>query len=248
MTLVHTFAPIAKERTSSRLRSLQHIEKPAIRDLARAQAFKPEDLSNVIFNGKLPEYTEKPFATIPHVQFTDLPVTFSLSTTFDPTTSNGIQEVARRVARIGARAPYLKVDVSRFPNWVVAHLVQAYQRGLQKWCEYVEKEIATYCKTYESQINWAIVTQSGLPYLFRGAVLSYEQKVWIAANTFIDKNEEQEFWLKMRESLLPWLDYKMWVELDKVKKNKRINTAFESQRKAMVEGKMEDLETLDIIK
>ncbi|MCK9543212.1 MAG: hypothetical protein M0R03_14420 [Novosphingobium sp.] len=137
---------------------------------------------------------------------------------------------------------YIK-EGKKLPFLLSPYLVDEFINVSNNWRDYVLENIKEVCETEGSKINWKIVQTSGISYIFKND-LSFLQKLWVYVNTLEDKKEWMRITNDIRESVLPWLNLELWSKLKKTEGNTRENVEYEKQRKAMIEGKTEDLEII----
>jgi len=151
-----------------------------------------------------------------------------------------LEDLGKSIIKIGNTFQTKSIPLNKYPIWIVNLLRDSYIKGLNLWQEYIQNELREFCKTEYSKLNWHVVEQGGLSFLFTPP-LTFEQKLWIGLNKRISENEKFDLILHIRDSLLPWLNYELWKVQEKSKKNKRTNIDYDKQRKALVEGRLEEL-------
>ena len=223
------------------MRSLQHIEKP-VRNL-QVEYFNHNDLANLIFHSVFPIYQDKPLLEISNLPFKDILITFSLSL-LSKEEDSIIDILKRSIKYVGEKEVNNLEFLDTFPRWAINLLFNSYSKGMELWAEYLDKELQDFCKTDFSKLQWEVVVRGGINFLFTPP-LRYEQKLWVAINSMIEKNEQREFLIDIRESLLPWINNELWHAIKKNEDKKRVNVAYDEQRKKLFEG---DLEELDVIR
>lgn len=75
---------------------------------------------------------------------------------------------------------------------------------------------------------WTTCLSGGTSQIF--PTLTTERMLWLQANHSIDKVDSQTFAIQLTESLYPWLNNKLYHEIETIKKNKHTNDAYEEQR------------------
>jgi hypothetical protein len=140
------------------------------------------------------------------------------------------------------------------PPWCITALLQTYTTHATKWQAYFIEELHNFCKEGTSRFYWSLLQKAGIEEVFSKRPLSLEQQLWISIQDNQIKKEENAFLIALRDSLLPWLNPKMWQEIQEKKEKTRSNIAYEEQRKQMVLGNFplqvetEDTTDWDVIK
>jgi hypothetical protein len=135
--------------------------------------------------------------------------------------------------------------LNNFPSWLVILIQKRYKEEVNNWIEYLFDNIDDFCKeNSESLINSGILDKGGISLIFNNK-LTFEQKLWVSVQSKLSKNEITRFVTEIRDSLLPWLNINLYNKVQDKEKNTRTNTAYEEQRRKLLEG---NLEELDVIK
>jgi hypothetical protein len=140
-------------------------------------------------------------------------------------------------------------DIEASPDWVLKLTVPLFQalwsiyaKKSVWWMTVCRKHIPEICKESTSRAYWTLVKDlHELP-----ERLSYEQGLWVLNNIRIDKEENIEIVGRALESLHPWLQPDIWMEIQK--KETRTNVLYEQQRGQMLAGTFSaNTQDLDII-
>lgn len=193
---------------------------------AKSYQFTLKDIEFAIFLNKNPLVATKPF---PFRKIKNHTITFEVPFLF--------KEISLK-----EMFDYIK-EGKKLPFLLSPYLVDEFINVSNNWRDYVLENIKEVCETEGSKINWKIVQTSGISYIFKND-LSFLQKLWVYVNTLEDKKEWMRITNDIRESVLPWLNLELWSKLKKTEGNTRENVEYEKQRKAMIEGKTEDLEII----
>jgi len=123
---------------------------------------------------------------------------------------------------------------------MLGRVIKEYKEGIEKWEDYIINNLEKYCETFESKLKWTLVKTTGVNTVL-SLPLSLEQSLWIFYCSKNDEKEKIELMIKLRDSLLPWINPELWDKVQKQKENARFNSAYEKIHKQI-------LEELDIIK
>jgi len=193
--------------------------------------FNFDDITNVLFYNKKPVYFITPFRDIIKYQII-IPTYLSL---FDKNTSD-IYTILKSAVQNDRIYNYLL----KLPAWMLGRVIKEYKEGIEKWEDYIINNLEKYCETFESKLKWTLVKTTGVNTVL-SLPLSLEQSLWIFYCSKNDEKEKIELMIKLRDSLLPWINPELWDKVQKQKENARFNSAYEKIHKQI-------LEELDIIK
>ena len=231
------------------MRALIRTEAPA----PALQPFKHEDIANVLFRQQSPIRIDTPFATSSVTSLQRLRVAFSLILVQDVT--NTFQLLSTVVYTDASAKKAMSVDMLHtLPPWCITELMKCYTKHASEWQQYFVEELGKFCEEGISRFYWSLLQQAGAEEVFRKRPLSFEQQLWISVQDGQIKKEENAFTVALRDSLLPWLNPKMWQEWQEKKNKTRENEAYEEQRKQMVLGNfpnqvdVEEAQDWDVVK
>lgn len=217
------------------LRNLFNIEPAAIKPTNK---FDYNNLNNVLFNNVSPLFTITPFKDINNlsIQNISLPVVLFISET--PLHTYEILEKA---------FPNKKIFeyILKLPAWMLGRIVVKYKEISNLWVEYVFANMKEYCKTLESKLRWSTLKQAGTNNVFKE--LTMERILWIFFCQTLEKEEQVDFIVQVRDSLLPWFNYEMWQKVEKSKANKRENINYEEIKNTILTQSVIDTSDLDIV-
>lgn len=128
--------------------------------------------------------------------------------------------------------------------YLISKLWDSFKSALEEWSDYIKDNVETFCRKNVSRSNWIIynhASKTPIKYMID------EQKMWILYSTIIDKEENIDLIEAVRDSIIPWINPKLWSDVEKHKVAKHDNVAFNRQRKAMVEADSELPKDLDVI-
>lgn len=203
---------------------------------SNGRTFNFDDITSFLFEEKPFEVTTFPFKHWKNSSLRYIPVTFRLQHSFSDNIS--LKDITSVVVKI-QNTPMTPHQVSKLPLAILSVFCTQYLQQIARWGEYLYKNIKEYSVTPTSIVKWAAVK-----YLGTSSKKDYANAVW--AN--ICSNNDREFWvnftISIRESLLPWLNPQMYIKYKDTKDNTRVNVAYDSQKRAMVEGRMQDIEAL----
>lgn len=209
--------------------------------------FDHDTLTNALFFSTPPIFTDTPFSSFSREPLARVKIGFCASLPLVPVSS--ITSLGKNILSFNGHSVRDTEAVKRLSPKLVSILLQSYLEGVKQWQEFLIENLEEYCKdnTY-SQLKWSVVSGAGVQSVF-SLPLTSEQQLWIDMNRMIDRDRQTEFILKIRESLLPWLNPQLFASQEKRKKNLRQNVDYEVQRRKMITGTFIDDDTdLDIIK
>jgi len=206
----------------------------------RSSKFTFEDIANTLFHNKCPQVVIKPFT---HIKDSIInKISFSVELSIFKENLNILEILASSI--VGNSKNNFEY-LSKLPDWIVLLIQKYYKEELNNWIDYLFDNINEFCeKNSESLINSNVLDKGGIALLFPDK-LTFEQKLWISVHFKIDKNEMIKFVTEIRDSLLPWLNTDLYNKVKDKQENTRTNVAYESQRRKMLEGNLDDL---DIVK
>jgi hypothetical protein len=231
------------------VRALTRIEVP----VPVLQPFKHEDIANVLFRQQSPIRIDTPFATSSVVSLQRLRVAFSLILVQD--VADTFQLLSQVVyADASAKTKISQKTLQTLPPWCITSLLKGYTKYIAEWQKYFTEEIHNFCKEGTSRFYWTVLQKAGVEEVFSKRPLSLEQQLWISVQDSQIQRESNAFMIALRDSILPWLNPKMWQEIQEKKEKTRTNIDYEEQRKQMVLGNFptqvsqEDTTDWDVIK
>lgn len=217
------------------MKTLNHIEKP----VTKLVKFQLADINQAIFHSTPPSVTVQPFIDLKD------PVLSRSSFTFRLHIYEGLKSVLEVLAfsltgNTEENYKYLK----QLPDWILNLLYKQYKENFDAWADYFFENINEFCRTdSESIINWNLASKGGFSLLFDGK-LNFEQKMWVSSCSGEEKKEWREFIIDIKESMLPWMNLELYQKVKEKETNTRENTAYEEQKKKLLEGKLEDLDII----
>ena len=231
------------------MRALTRIEVPA----KVLQPFKHEDIANVLFRQQSPIRIDTPFATSSVVSLQRLRVAFSLILLQD--VADTFQLLSQVVYKDdSANTKITEKILHTLPPWCITELLKCYTKHASEWQKYFVEELQEFCKDNVSRFYWSVFQKAGAEEVFSKRPLSTEQQLWISVQDGQIQRESNDFMIALRDSLLPWLNPKMYQEIQEKKEKTRSNEAYAEQRKQMVLGNFpmqvteENTEDWDVIK
>lgn len=179
----------------------------------KKETFTYQDITNLLFAGEPPTVT----------CLLSLPV--KISVTYKLFAVDTLPEFASKCV--------LGTNLLKFPFWIFNAIYENYKIQIGLWFDYLFKHMPNYCeKEPLSIITWAIFQHD--PSVIK--ITSIEKSIWIYNNVFLEKKLDQKFILDIRESLLPWMNSKLYAELRNKQENTRINSAYEQQRQQLLDA------------
>jgi hypothetical protein len=226
------------------LKSLFNIEKP----VQKQGIFKHEDLVQALFFSNPVLYTDKPFKKTRIPSLRDVSVTFSLK---EPSKEidfrDSLSILSSAVTKYNDKLVADKTIFRSLPGWVLLVLLNSYSNGLKQWYKYLNTEMRKFCENSYSKIQWELVKLDP-KLVFKEYPLTYTQMIWIGFNSSADKKEHYDLIKNFQEGLMPWLNIDLWREIEKKKKNTRINVDYEEQHKKLIEeATPEKNDDLDVV-
>jgi hypothetical protein len=213
------------------VRALIHTEAP----VKVLQPFHHEDIANVLFRQQSPIRIDTPFATSSVASLQRLRVAFSLKLV--PDITDTFQLLSQVVYTDAFATTFTSCDILRkLPPWSIGELMKCYTKHTSGWQRYFVEELGKFCEEGTSRFYWALLQKAGLEEVFVKRPLSLEQQLWVSVQDGQIQKEQNTFTIALRDSLLPWLNPKMWQEMQDRKEKTRTNEAYDVQRKQMVLG------------
>ncbi len=208
--------------------------------------FSHDILLNSIFYRTYPVFTDTPFQSIKFLPLSHLKVTYFLKT-FD--SSQSLDTLLSKVlSQINGKNVENMDALRGLSPFMFKLLFDSFIKGMGEWQKYLFSNIEEFCKESSfSKIQWSIVENNGIAYIFKDNELTLEQKVWITCNNTLSKDSKSKFILDLRESLLPWFNNELWKVLEKRKQNYRENSDYENQKNELRKSQLSS-EDLDEIK
>jgi hypothetical protein len=225
------------------LKSLFNIEKP----VQKQGTFKHGDLAQALFSSNPVLYMDKPFKKVRIPSLRDVPVTFSLDSSKITGLKDSLSILSVVIVNYNGKSISDPSVFRKLPPWILLVLMESFSKGLREWYDYTNSEMLKFCERPYSKVQWSIAKLDSRM-LFSKYPLSYVQTIWVAVNSGVDKKEHYDTIRNFQEGLMPWLNLNMWREMEKKKKNTRVNTDYEEAHRKMVEeANPETNEDLDII-
>jgi hypothetical protein len=201
--------------------------------------------------------TDTPFTRSSSLSLQQLPVTFGLSFFDDHFQGTALELLSRILYKDSSASEHMSPEaVAVLPSWCLIEVIKAYSTYQKLWQEYFQKEISSFCKTHISHFYWTLLSTIGEGEVFpfktaEQKTLNTEQRLWVYFASSTAQEEAFEFTISIRDSLLPWLNPKMFQEVQEKKKNTRQNAQYDQDHAAMVLGQgpsSEEEDELDIVK
>lgn len=197
-------------------------------------SFSHNDITNLLFNNQFPKYETYPFKKWKHSPLCNTSVTFEIR----HSNKDNIVPTDLLSTKIYLNNDLLiKSSLLSLSHTVFYRLIDVYVEVNTIWQEYFYTNISTYCDTSFSAIKWHDVKYSGIE-----GKRTIEKAVWVTACAAKDREFWTEFAISMRESLLGWLNPKMYEVYQQKKEKTRYNVRYDEFRLAMAEGRMKDLD------
>jgi len=222
------------------MRSLRTFTEPEKQKIK----FTYYDLTNCLFYNQPPVHTFHPFKYLSPQSLRSLSLTAKVFLSDPPLIPKLLLE--KHLFAINGNEIKDTESWKKITPWMLSAILIEIKRGVKAWKNYIVAEMDDYCKTFDSLIQWSYVKQGGVNQLFPAP--SPEQKYWLTANDYLDKQDIYTYVDAVKESILPWLDLQLWKNVKKKKENTRTNIDYERQRKEFIERSIVDEESLDIIK
>ena len=201
--------------------------------------FNLKTIEDALFSNKNPLVTVFPF---PINSLKKISVTFEVPFLYNE--SLEIRQIVNYVKKIDNKETRIsdkESTIYKFPFILLPLITVSFTRIVTAWYSYLFDNLKEFSDTEVSLINWKVIQSNGISFIFKNE-LSLLQKLWISLNA----QNDREFWLKtatdIRETLLPWLNYDLWSKIEKNKENTRENADYEEQKRAMVEGRIKDID------
>lgn len=207
------------------------------------ELFSKDDIFNAIFNDQYPSVVTKPFKKLGRY-LGSIQVVFSL---VPP--SSLFETLHRSIITFNKKPVSKSLNIIReLPMWSVNLLWMEYNNYLKMWYEYVQDNIGDLAReNSDFKLQGVLFSQLGAGFVFKEKSLTFEQRIWIFANFYREKDDQIRLIKDVRDSVLPWMNYKMWSDVEKNKKNTKQNVDYEKQKRQMIEGSF-GKEELDEIK
>lgn len=220
------------------MRNLLHIES-IVQKPTNSQQFDYNDITNTLFFNIQPIFVIQPFKDLKNLVIQNISLPLSLFLSYKPLTIYSMLEKS---------FPYKNTFnyVLQLPAWMLGRVVEKYKEGVDSWSRYLMDNLKEYCKTFESKWYWSTLRNTGKEHVFKGEI-TVEKMLWIYFCENLDKEEQADFILKIREGLLPWFNYELWQQMEKKKENTRENVKFEEIREKILFNSSVKDEDLDII-
>jgi len=211
--------------------------------------FEHIDIFKAIFENESPQVVSFPFEKFNHPDIQSFNVVYSLDV---QPRSNGVFTALCNVVKsddISSSKEKIKGIFEKLPPWMVSHILQDYKKYETQWVQYIVDNIQDFCKTRaDSKYYWNILKYTNIENVFKNKKLTVEQLFWIDTNASTEAFNEKDFMIKLKDSLLPWINPGMYKEMKSKDDNTRTNIDYEKQRQQMLDGSFEGEDDLDIIK
>jgi len=195
----------------------------------KRKKFTHNDISNIIFYNTPPLHTFYPFQQLK--AFSKKRISLTIRVTLPGSYRNELDIAVNALFSIGEIEVKNKYQV---PGWFVIFIIPEYNIVNKEWLMYLSKEINNFCEfDFNSKLQWSSFKRGEA--LFNGEI-SFERKLWIYSNDLLDQRNDHKFIIDVKESLLPWLNPKLFTEVQKKKENTRVNVDYEKQRKELFES------------
>jgi hypothetical protein len=200
--------------------------------------FNYNDLNNVLFNNIPPLFIITPFKDINNliIQNISLPTVVFIS--YSPLHIYETLEKAFPDKNLFDK-------ILKLPPWILGRIITKYKEGANLWIEYVLENLKEYCKTFESKLHWNTLKVSGVNNVFKE--LTMERILWMYFCQNIEKEEQVDFIMQVRDSLLPWFNYDLWQKVEKSKENRRENVNYEEIKNTILTKSVINDNDLDIV-
>ena len=206
--------------------------------------FTEDSLWGTIFENKPPLFTTRPFFYMPGAHlFRNMQVTFGIQ--LSDLQGSALDILGKNLVSFGGKKNTDPSNVRELPLFIVEHLLKAYKDGVSEWYDFLEKNIESFCSSSRVKYKWRLLKLAGVGSVFSNSKLTYEQSTFINMCSILEQNDNLKLIEDIRESILPWLNPKMYTDIETKKKNTRENVAYERQKLKMLQG---DLDQLDMVK
>lgn len=205
------------------MRALNYVE-PKAED---KPVFKFSDISNVLFNSQPVILTVHPFRASNFSLIRQL--SFDIQLVSIDVNTNLLDTLANIVLKINNRFVTENTFYLLYP-WMFLPIIKEVYKQLDRWYVYVIENMDEFCDTTESIMNWQVVKTSGIDGIFIERPLKFEQRYWISTNVMQDRKNLYKYIDNIRESLLPWLNSKLYHAYIEKRDNTRINVNYEDTR------------------
>lgn len=208
---------------------MQSIIRDVVSEKKNRATFTHENISEVLFLNKSPLYTFFPFHKFKNFSGRRDSVTLRVKL-FD-SNKDSIEVFSNIIDSIGS----VKISSAyEIPTWFASRILKEYKVVSSEWFHYLSEELKVYCdENLNSKIQWSSFIHN-IP-IFTSS-LSFEQKLWIYTNTNRDAAKYNKFIVDIKDSILPWLNLKLYSEVKKKEENTRKNVEYEKQKKEMFES------------
>ena len=218
------------------MRNLPHIEPSVQKPINK---FTYGDITNALFYNLQPTFIIRPFLDLPHILLRNTTIPTKLYLFHQPKT---ISKTLKK-AFSNKEAFHKVLEIS---PWMMGRIVNKYKEGVEGWTDYVIDNLREYCTTFESRLRWGSL-KVGANSEFYSNKFTVEKSLWVYLCQLKDIEEENDFTLKVRDSLLPWFNYELWQKVEKKKQSTRVNTGYEEIKSKIINNSFTNEEDLDII-
>jgi len=200
--------------------------------------FDFNDITNALFFDKQPLFIIQPFKDLKNLVIKNTTFSLSISLSDKPLTT---YEFLKKAFPDEMFLHFLKL-----PSWMLGRIIEKHKEGTDLWASYVMEHLKEYCKNFESKWRWNTLKTAGINNIFK-TELTVEKRLWMYFCDILDKEEQVDFVIKVRDSLLPWFNFELWQQMEKKKENTRENVAYEEiKEKILFNSSIKD-DDLDII-
>ncbi|MFA5398064.1 MAG: hypothetical protein WC346_18775 [Methanogenium sp.] len=211
-----------------------------VQKLTESNKFNYDDITNALFFNKPPLLVIQPFKDLKNITVQNTTLSLSLSLSYKPLT---IYESLKKAFPENVFNLFLKL-----PSWMLGRIIERYKEGVDEWANYLMDNLKDYCKTFESKWHWNTIKTLSTTNIIKEETLSVEKTLWMYFCEILEKEENIDLILKIRESILPWMNNELWQQVQKKKENTRENVAFEQIKSKILFNSTIDDEDLDIIR
>lgn len=196
--------------------------------------FTQQDLEIAMVDGVVPSVILQPFRNSNNSNLQKIKLKASLVNTNNNTPINIISDSLKCDSKI----------IKNLSFWIIKNIWEDFKLAIEEWSSFVKDNSEEVCKKSSSRSRWVLFCNSSRK---DQSVILDEQKLWILYNDMLDKEDNINLIETVRDSIIPWINPKLWKDVENQKKFKHENVAYEKQKKTMVEADTKLPEDLDII-
>lgn len=211
------------------LRAISAIETLALKP--KESKYTDQDISTILFTDNYPRKTVKPFSKLHNSRLSRVTVTFNVSCIEEKDLKLDI--LPNAIYSVGNTVISDKLAIFNMSPIFCSVLLASYKELSTEWYDFIVKRLRDYCDQGDSKLQWASLQQN---LKVCKKVDIFETKYWIFLNTVRDREMWIDLAAKMKESMLPFINYKLWSELRKRDTNRRENVDHDQHIKEMLEG------------